>query len=49
MAGKSPWLQAVQVEDEGIGPGEIARVRLVEQAPNSFFGEVVGRMSEIAA
>ncbi len=41
MAGKSPYLQAVQIEG-GFSIGEIVPVRIVRAGSNSLFGEAAG-------
>ncbi len=38
IAGRSPWLSPVQVEGDAGLIGAIARVRITEARPNSFFG-----------
>jgi len=38
MVGKSEYLHAVHVMAEGIGPGELARVRIESSGPNSLKG-----------
>ena len=40
-AGKSPWLQAVIVEDE-VHPGDIVPVEILELRTNSLFGRIAG-------
>ena len=41
MTGKSDHLHAVHVTADGIGPGEVRRVRITESLPNSLAGELV--------
>jgi tRNA-2-methylthio-N6-dimethylallyladenosine synthase len=43
LAGKSPYLQAVQVDDPGLTIGDIVPVEITHQGANSLFGRVVGR------
>ncbi|MBL8587426.1 MAG: tRNA (N6-isopentenyl adenosine(37)-C2)-methylthiotransferase MiaB, partial [Methylobacteriaceae bacterium] len=38
IAGKSPWLQAVQVDGPAALIGELAEVEITAQGPNSLFG-----------
>jgi tRNA-2-methylthio-N6-dimethylallyladenosine synthase len=40
MVGKSEYLHAVHVRDAGAAVGQIARVRIVESAPNSLAGVI---------
>jgi tRNA-2-methylthio-N6-dimethylallyladenosine synthase len=40
MAGKSPYLQAVQIETDSHRIGEIVTVRITQAGSNSLFGEV---------
>lgn len=40
MVGKSDYLHAVHVRDAGVEVGQIARVRIVESAPNSLAGVI---------
>ncbi|KZE34712.1 tRNA (N6-isopentenyl adenosine(37)-C2)-methylthiotransferase MiaB [Chelatococcus daeguensis] len=40
LAGKSPYLQAVQLETEGLTVGDIVPVEIVGTAPNSLFGRL---------
>jgi tRNA-2-methylthio-N6-dimethylallyladenosine synthase len=40
LAGKSPYLQAVQIEAAGHAVGDVAPVRIVQAGSNSLFGEV---------
>ena len=40
LAGKSPYLQAVQLEAEGLTVGDIVPVEIVGTAPNSLFGRL---------
>ncbi len=42
MAGKSPWLQAVQFDDERVAIGDIVSVEITETGTNSLFGRKVG-------
>jgi tRNA-2-methylthio-N6-dimethylallyladenosine synthase len=42
LAGKSPYLQAVQIEGAGHAAGEIVPARITGVAANSLFGEVEG-------
>jgi tRNA-2-methylthio-N6-dimethylallyladenosine synthase len=39
LAGKSPYWQAVQIEDDAHGPGDVVRVRITRAGSNSLFGE----------
>ena len=41
--GKSPWLQSVVVEDQGLGPGALVRVAITAAGPNSLAGRRVGQ------
>ncbi|MDO6586610.1 tRNA (N6-isopentenyl adenosine(37)-C2)-methylthiotransferase MiaB [Salipiger sp. 1_MG-2023] len=41
MSGKSDYLHAVHVAAEGVIPGDLRRVRIVESGPNSLRGELV--------
>ncbi|MFD1343658.1 tRNA (N6-isopentenyl adenosine(37)-C2)-methylthiotransferase MiaB [Litorisediminicola beolgyonensis] len=41
MVGKSDHLHAVHVAADGIAPGDLRRVRIVESGPNSLMGELV--------
>lgn len=41
MSGKSDYLHAVHVAAEGVSPGDLRRVRIVESGPNSLRGELV--------
>ena len=41
MVGKSDYLHAVHVEAEGLSPGDLRRVRIVDSGPNSLRGELV--------
>ncbi|HEX2510740.1 MAG TPA: TRAM domain-containing protein, partial [Microvirga sp.] len=43
VAGKSPYLQPVQVEGDTSLIGEVWRVRIARAGSNSLFGELVGR------
>lgn len=43
MGGKSDHLHAVHVVSDAIKTGDIARVRILEDAPNSLRGEIVGQ------
>jgi len=45
MVGKSDYLHAVHVVDEGIAPGDLAPVGIVESAANSLAGQLVGPVS----
>jgi tRNA-2-methylthio-N6-dimethylallyladenosine synthase len=49
MAGKSPYLQAVQFETGSHRIGEIATVRIVRAGSNSLFGEWIGPGNQAAA
>ena len=40
MVGKSEYLHAVHVKGEGIAPGDLARIRIVESGPNSLGGVI---------
>jgi tRNA-2-methylthio-N6-dimethylallyladenosine synthase len=42
IAGKSPWLQAVQVDGPAALIGELAEVEITAQGPNSLFGRLTG-------
>ena len=42
VAGRSPYLQPVQVDSSTLGIGDVARVRIVSNGTNSLFGERVG-------
>jgi tRNA-2-methylthio-N6-dimethylallyladenosine synthase len=41
LAGKSPYLQAVQIEDGARRPGDVVRVRISRAGSNSLFGEPI--------
>lgn len=41
MGGKSDYLHAVHVMGEGLQPGDLRRVRIVESGPNSLKGELL--------
>ncbi|MFN3144172.1 MAG: tRNA (N6-isopentenyl adenosine(37)-C2)-methylthiotransferase MiaB [Paracoccaceae bacterium] len=43
MVGKSPYLHAVHATAEGLAPGDIRDVRIVESAPNSLGGVLAGQ------
>ena len=49
MAGKSPYLQAVQFESDRHAIGEIVTVRITQAGSNSLFGEVSEPGSQAAA
>ncbi len=49
MAGKSPYLQAVQIETDSHGVGDIVTVRITRAGSNSLFGEVVQPGNQAAA
>jgi tRNA-2-methylthio-N6-dimethylallyladenosine synthase len=49
MAGKSPYLQAVQFETDSHRVGEIVTVRIVRAGSNSLFGEWIGPGNQAAA
>jgi tRNA-2-methylthio-N6-dimethylallyladenosine synthase len=49
LAGKSPYLQAVQMPGDGHAIGDIVTVRITGMAANSLFGEVDGAVSAPAA
>jgi tRNA-2-methylthio-N6-dimethylallyladenosine synthase len=49
MAGKSPYLQAVQFESDRHRIGEIVTVRITQAGSNSLFGEVLKSGSQAAA
>jgi tRNA-2-methylthio-N6-dimethylallyladenosine synthase len=49
MAGKSPYLQAVQFESDRHAVGEIVTVRITQAGSNSLFGEVSKPGSQAAA
>jgi tRNA-2-methylthio-N6-dimethylallyladenosine synthase len=40
--GRSPWMQAVHVDDAGARIGDLARVRIVSAGPRSLEAEIVG-------
>ena len=42
MAGKSPFLQAVQIESDAHGIGDLVSVRITRAGSNSLFGELEG-------
>ncbi|MBB3811000.1 tRNA (N6-isopentenyl adenosine(37)-C2)-methylthiotransferase MiaB [Pseudochelatococcus contaminans] len=42
MAGKSPWLQGVQFDDETVAIGDIVQVEITGTGTNSLFGQRVG-------
>ncbi|GGG32390.1 tRNA (N6-isopentenyl adenosine(37)-C2)-methylthiotransferase MiaB [Chelatococcus composti] len=46
LAGKSPYLQAVQLEAADLAIGDIVPVEIVEMAPNSLFGRLAARPPE---
>ncbi|MEC3860329.1 tRNA (N6-isopentenyl adenosine(37)-C2)-methylthiotransferase MiaB [Mesobacterium sp. TK19101] len=41
MVGKSDYLHAVHVTAEGIAPGDLRRVRIVDSGPNSLTGQLL--------
>ncbi|MET0241567.1 MAG: tRNA (N6-isopentenyl adenosine(37)-C2)-methylthiotransferase MiaB [Sphingobium sp.] len=41
LVGKSPWLQSVHVEAEGVAIGDMLPVRIVSAGPNSLAGEAM--------
>ena len=49
IAGRSPYLQPVQIEADGIAIGDIARVRIVANGTNSLFGALAAAPAEIEA
>jgi tRNA-2-methylthio-N6-dimethylallyladenosine synthase len=49
LAGKSPYLQAVQIEGAGEAVGEVLPVRIVSAGSNSLFGETVREPAATAA
>jgi len=49
VAGRSPYLQPVQVEAEGIGIGDVVRVKIVSNGTNSLFGVPAGEAAAGAA
>jgi tRNA-2-methylthio-N6-dimethylallyladenosine synthase len=49
MAGKSPYLQPVQIETDRHQIGDIVPVRITQAGSNSLFGEVVEPGSQAAA
>ncbi|KLK94137.1 (dimethylallyl)adenosine tRNA methylthiotransferase [Microvirga vignae] len=49
MAGKSPYLQAVQIETDCHHIGDIVTVRITQAGSNSLFGEVVKPGNQAAA
>jgi tRNA-2-methylthio-N6-dimethylallyladenosine synthase len=42
LVGRSPYLQAVNVDAASERRGEIVRVRITSAGPNSLFGEIIG-------
>jgi tRNA-2-methylthio-N6-dimethylallyladenosine synthase len=46
VAGKSPYLQAVQIDEPGIAIGDIVPVTITRQGTNSLFGRLAGAGSE---
>jgi tRNA-2-methylthio-N6-dimethylallyladenosine synthase len=49
LAGKSPYLQAVQMELDGHRAGDIVPVRIVATGTNSLFGKAVGQGASLTA
>ena len=49
LAGKSPYLQAVQMQAGGHAVGDIVPVRITGAATNSLFGEAVGAAGPTSA
>jgi len=49
MAGKSPYLQAVQIETDSHRIGDVVTVRITQAGSNSLFGEVVRPGNQAAA
>jgi tRNA-2-methylthio-N6-dimethylallyladenosine synthase len=49
MAGKSPYLQAVQIESDRSRIGDVVPVRIARAGSNSLFGESVEESAGIAA
>jgi tRNA-2-methylthio-N6-dimethylallyladenosine synthase len=49
MAGKSPYLQAVQIESDRYRIGDVVPVRIARAGSNSLFGEAVEESPGIAA
>ena len=49
MAGKSPYLQAVQIETDSHQIGDIVTVRITQAGSNSLFGEVAKPGNQAAA
>jgi tRNA-2-methylthio-N6-dimethylallyladenosine synthase len=49
LAGKSPYLQAVQIETDRHRPGDIIPVRIVRVGSNSLFGEPADRQAPMTA
>jgi len=45
LAGRSPYLQPVQIEATGLAIGDIAEVEIVEVGANSLFGRLTGAQS----
>jgi tRNA-2-methylthio-N6-dimethylallyladenosine synthase len=45
LAGRSPYLQPVQIEEAGLAIGDIAEVEIVEVGANSLFGRLTGAKS----
>jgi tRNA-2-methylthio-N6-dimethylallyladenosine synthase len=46
VAGRSPYLQPVQIEAEDVSIGDIRRVRITERGTNSLFGTLVDNQSK---
>ena len=49
VAGKSPYLQPVQIEGDTSLVGEVVPVRIARAGSNSLFGERVGRAGTLAS
>jgi tRNA-2-methylthio-N6-dimethylallyladenosine synthase len=49
LAGKSPYLQAVQIETDRHRVGDIVPVRIIRTGSNSLFGEAVDRPAPLTA
>jgi tRNA-2-methylthio-N6-dimethylallyladenosine synthase len=49
LAGKSPYLQMVQIEDDSHQIGDVVPVRIVREGSNSLFGELATRNTLAAA
>jgi tRNA-2-methylthio-N6-dimethylallyladenosine synthase len=45
LVGKSPWLQSVHVQAEGLGIGDMVEVEIVQAGPNSLAGALTARQA----